>query len=127
MRETGHHRHNLLWFQRLTTLTTQERLPGKNQKAVQEKFYKVTKDPRDLPWKRLYHQLRARHDRVMAFNSGTLEDPIEINSDEGTKRQPIDISSGTVSEATTVAEPEEDSIENFENGEAAMKDVKMAE
>lgn len=91
---------------------------------------------------RLYHQLRARHDRVAAFNSGTHEDPIEINSDEGTSRQPIEISSGTISETTTIAESEEDRIEKseddrvekleddkvekLEDGDVVMEDVKMA-
>lgn len=93
---------------------------------MQEKFYKSFKDKRDHRWKRLYHQVRASHDRVAAFNNGTSEDPIEINSDEGTARQPIEISSGTVSEATTVVGSEEDNMaEEVEGCGAEMEDVMM--
>ncbi|KAL1852894.1 hypothetical protein Daus18300_011976 [Diaporthe australafricana] len=38
------------------------RLPGRNQKSVQEKFYKSIKDRRDPRWKRLYIDLLARND-----------------------------------------------------------------
>ncbi|KAG8158134.1 hypothetical protein KVR01_011895 [Diaporthe batatas] len=96
------------------------RFPNKNQKAVQEKFYKSLKDPRTPHWNQLYQQLRASHDRAEAQaqaeaealanaanndNSGsgvgTHSDPIEVDSDEdeggGTAGQPIEISSGSSS------------------------------
>ncbi|POS79493.1 hypothetical protein DHEL01_v202115 [Diaporthe helianthi] len=113
-----------------------ERFPSKNQKAVQEKFYKSIKDPRDPRWKQLYHQLRAGHDRqVKALNNNnnndndTLDDPVEINSDEGTIKQPIDISSGSgnISEATTVTDPDpkqDQMVDDFD--ENALGGVKMA-
>jgi hypothetical protein len=44
----------------------QDHFPGKNQKAVQEKFYKSTKDPREPRWKKMYDDLRAQHDAATA-------------------------------------------------------------
>lgn len=92
---------------------------------MQEKFYKSIKDPREPRWKRLYDDLRAQHDAAVKNCTGTFESPIEIE-DEDAIMNPIVISSGTLSETTTVAEPDENRVENVENAEVATEDVKAA-
>lgn len=111
-------------FQILTVKSPQDRFPGKNQKAVQEKFYKAIKDPREPHWLRLYNDLRAQHDGIEDC-AGTFHNPIDV-SEEGTIINPIEISSGTPSETTTVAEPNENSNENVENPEDAKKVITTA-
>lgn len=120
----ANHRLQLSAVQVLMVRPAQDRFPGKNQKAVQEKFYKAIKDPREPHWQRLYSDLRAQHDGTETC-PGTFENPIDI-SDEGTMMKPIEISSGTVSETTTVAEPDENRDENFENAEGVIEAVTAA-
>jgi len=88
---------------------------------VQEKFYKSTKDPRDPRWKRLLDDLLAQHDAAAENYTGPLENHIET-SDEDAVMNPNVISSGTVSETTTVTEAEENKAENVED---PVEDVKM--
>lgn len=81
---------------------------------MQDKFYKSIKDTREPHWRRLYDDLRARHDGVVAASSagtGTAEDPIEI-SDGYTLVQPVENSSENVSE-TAVAD--EDGVKNSQS------------
>lgn len=92
-------------------MTLQDRFPGKNQKAVQEKFYKSVKDSRDPRWRQLYENLCAQHDSAGA---GTAEDPIEIADEEATVVQAAENSSDTPSE-TTVADRDAERIEVSED------------
>lgn len=107
----------------------QDRFPGKNQKAVQEKFYKSIKDAREPRWRQLYDDLRARHNGI-EDGAGTAENPVEI-SDEDTVMNPAEDSSETLSE-NTIAELDEDKIKNIqdirenilEDIDSVMEDVK---
>ncbi|KAK7700962.1 hypothetical protein SLS64_010556 [Diaporthe eres] len=81
--------------------------PRKNQKAVQEKFYKAVKDMREPRWKQLYDDLRAQHDGIIPLN---VESPIEILDDD-TVVAPTETSSETLSE-TTIAD--ENSVKSIQ-------------
>lgn len=72
---------------------------------MQDKFYKSIKDTREPHWRRLYDDLRARHDAVVApsAGTGTAADPIEI-SDGDTAVQPTETSSEALSETVVVDE-----------------------
>lgn len=109
----------------------QDYFPSKNQKAVQDKFYKSIKDTREPHWRRLYDELRAQHDGVVAApraRTGTAEDPIEI-SDGDTVVPPTGTSSETVSET---AGADENGVKNSQStlGDTldsvgnAMEDIK---
>lgn len=95
------------------TTPTQDYFPSKNQKAVQDKFYKSIKDTREPHWRRMYDDLRARHDGVVALapcaGTGTVEDPIEIEDGDTVVQQPTETSSETMSETPFM---EEDCVKN---------------
>lgn len=97
-------------------MTLQDRFPGKNQKAVQEKFYKSIKDTRDPRWKQLYDDLCAQHGGA----GGTAEYPIEIADEEAAVAQAVDNSSETLSE-TTVADRDAERIEVCEDAVEDMQ------
>ncbi|KAI7776587.1 hypothetical protein LA080_004792 [Diaporthe eres] len=85
--------------------------PRKNQKAVQEKFYKAVKDMREPRWKQLYDDLRAQHDGIVPPCAINVERPIEILG-EDTVVAPTENSSETLSE-TTIAD--ENSVKSIQS------------
>lgn len=99
---------------------------------MQDKFYKSIKDIREPHWRRLYDDLRAQHDGVVAAppaGTGTAEDPIEIEDGDTVVQQPTGTSSETVSET---AVPDESGVKNSQSTlgdtlhsvENVMEDVK---
>lgn len=99
---------------------------------MQDKFYKSIKDTREPHWRRLYDDLRARHDAVVAApcaGTGTVEDPIEISDGDTVVEQPTGTSSETMSETPVMEEncvknsqsTFGDTLEGVQNG---MEDIK---
>lgn len=80
-------------------MSHQNHFPKKNQKAVQEKFYKAIKDKREPRWKKLYDNLRTQCDGIKAC-TGTVEDSIEILDEDTVMGSPPENSSETLSETT---------------------------
>lgn len=71
---------------------------------MQDKFYKSIKDTREPHWRRLYDDLRARYDGVVAPSAGTAADPIEIEDGDTVVQEPTGTSSETVSETAAADE-----------------------
>lgn len=99
-------------------MSQQDYFPRKNQKAVQEKFYKAIKDKREPRWKQLYDDLRAQHDGIVPRCAVNVESPIEI-LDEDTVVEPTDNSSETLSE-TTIAD--ENSVKGIQSPLGSIMD-----
>lgn len=92
-------------------MSQQDYFPRKNQKAVQEKFYKAIKDKREPRWKQLYDDLRAQHDGIIPRCAVNVESPIEI-LDEDAVVEPTENSSEILSE-TTIAD--ENSVQDIQS------------
>lgn len=84
-------------------MSHQNHFPKKNQKAVQEKFYKAIKDKREPRWKKLYDNLRTQNDSIKAC-TGTVDNIVEIPDEDTVMRSPPENSSETLSETTMADE-----------------------
>ncbi|KAJ0116702.1 hypothetical protein J7T55_009852 [Diaporthe amygdali] len=88
-----------------------DRFPSKNQKAVQEKFYKSTKDHREPHWKRLYNDLRTRHDKK-AYEDNTVVEAVKSLVEDNIMQSPENENTIIVHD---VVETKGNTIENEEN------------